>query len=49
VPHLPYGPPNVRLIRPKRLPEALRDAGVALVEEPAVNYDQAGDRRRAGH
>jgi hypothetical protein len=37
VPHLPYGPPNVRLIRPKRLPQALRDAGVALVEQKLSN------------
>jgi Helix-turn-helix domain len=37
VPHLPYGPPNVRLIRPKRLPQALRDAGVALVEKKLSN------------
>jgi len=37
VPHLPYGPPNVRLIRPKRLPQALRDAGVALVEQKLGN------------
>jgi putative transposase len=32
VPFLTYGPPNVRLIRPKHLPQAVRDAGVALVE-----------------
>jgi putative transposase len=37
VPQLPYGPPNVRLIRPKRLPQALRDAGVALVEQKLSN------------
>ena len=37
MPHLPYGPPNVRLIRPKRLPQALRDAGVALVEQKLSN------------
>jgi hypothetical protein len=37
VPHLPYGPQNVRLIRPKRLPQALRDARVALVEQKLRN------------
>jgi hypothetical protein len=37
VPQLPYGPPNVRLIRPKRLPQALRDAGVALLEQKLSN------------
>ena len=37
MPQLPYGPPNVRLIRPKRLPQALRDAGVALVEQKLGN------------
>ena len=37
MPHLPYGPPNVRLIRPSRLPQALLDAGVALVEQKLSN------------
>jgi len=37
VPVLPYGPPNVRLIRPKRLPQGVRDAGVALVERKLSN------------
>jgi putative transposase len=37
VPHLPYGPQNVRLIRPKLLPQAVRDAGVALVERKRSN------------
>jgi hypothetical protein len=37
VPVLPYGPPNVRLIRPTRLPQGVRDAGVALVERKLSN------------
>jgi hypothetical protein len=37
VPVLPYGPPNVRLIRPKRLPQGVLDAGVALVERKLSN------------
>jgi hypothetical protein len=37
VPVLPYGPPNVRLIRPKRLPQGVRDAGIALVERKLSN------------
>jgi hypothetical protein len=37
VPTLPYGPPNVRLIRPKRLTQGVRDAGVALVERKLSN------------
>jgi hypothetical protein len=37
VPVLFYGPPNVRLIRPKRLPQGIRDAGVALVERKLSN------------
>jgi hypothetical protein len=37
VPYLPYGPQNVRLIRPKRLPQSARDAGVALVERKLHN------------
>jgi hypothetical protein len=37
VPVLPYDPPNVRLIRPKRLPQGIRDAGVALVEPKLGN------------
>jgi hypothetical protein len=35
--HLPDGPTNLRLIRPKRLPQALRDSGVALVEQKLSN------------
>ncbi len=37
MPTLPYGPPNVRLIRPKRLTQGVRDAGVALVERKLSN------------
>lgn len=37
MPTLPYGPPDVRLIRPKRLTQGVRDAGVALVERKLSN------------
>jgi transposase len=37
VPFLTYGPPNVRLIRPKHLPQAARDAGVGFVERKLSN------------
>jgi hypothetical protein len=37
VPALPYGPPNVRLIRPKRQPQDVRNGGVALIERKLSN------------
>ena len=37
MPFLTYGPPNVRLIRPKHLPQAAREAGVAFVERKLSN------------